>query len=939
MSSLETEKATGDDRTRDGYDAARDGVVSDGQHGYFYASYEVSEPGVVASASLFTVRERISATTVYNRCTVTFESLFHRIKPQSRDIGALMCIDGAGVGGRPFVSPIVAVQDMGAPTGQVILRDPIPNPVHSDLVTIIWPCFRNDWSDGNPCWTAEDTGRTDIGKSIRLSEGQTFRGGNAFSYRIRNYQAPVWGTIQSIPAPGTCLIAGPQARFGFSVTNGAGVEVDWGTNNSTALLAAANNAVRLGHGRLWFTGPANRTMFALDCHTPVNQSPSIYPEIQGLGGGLTTDSTNLFQNVSWVGNGPVSRVFSLGGALIYKRIVPTHGPRAPAVVRRVRGKASFPRLHDLIAHRANKATVVFWTASVNTPYPSGAGQPAGISGRNPILRHLQLANPTLKINAIDRAIGGGTVAEQNSGGPAHIFPYWYKDRTKSWSSYIDLVPVDGGEGHPDLIVGPGDGSNDIWGFDARECLALLRTKIASISRTNGLPPDVLMQNARPRAHISATHGAWVGSAAGFEYAATFLDTLSGVLGLSFLDYFHYGSAVLNGWSAKWNSMRMVAAPAAATQVVPDRPYDLRYQNVRDYCVWITIKADNAAAAWTTGEHAVGRLSFPLSIKPDNTLEIDTDSLTGNLRVRAWSFKRTMRDDLTLDTSTGVLSTAGRNTKIINDVTWFTDPQRSEFLLTFVQGMQATRDLEGLPVLISNGAFGARPFMTTFVEAVTPGCILLSDVPTYSRSEPQSGVFIYGGAIFDQLDADANLDIVIYRRNGQILMGKITGYTSLGQVTTTIVGTSLENESIEIEVGHLCVPITVTDFNVSGNPAPDPALIFSLSYNHVELACSTGPDGGVAANMPVPVWQGLVARAGGGGMSPKIFVRNTGPCHISAANLSIDTPAWFSTAISSLEMHGTGDAFFPEGGQQVHPSFRQLIVIDEPVLCAQDLSAA
>ena len=922
--------------------AGNGGVVVDGRHGYYHASYEAGG----ASLAIFSVEKTVTVANINGGAVLSWPATtFDTGQPTARDIGLPCHVPGAGAGGGDFVSPIVGMSN-DFHTVTVILRDPAQVLFSGRETKLTWPCFLSPaWREGNPAWTEADHRGGDAGKGIRISEGQSWRGGAGFAFPIRNHQCPVMGTISDVAAPDRVRLSIAYGSFGFSIAALPGVEVDWGTENSNRLLAAARACVNAGYTDLYFPGPTNGIVFATGCFTAVSpNSPESFSELNGAHndprqapvptGLLDTDSQHLWQNTRWIGDGIRSRIFSFGGAEIYKQIVPRDGPRRPPPRRMILGSKHLKRLNALIQDGAPSATVVTVSASIFTNYPTASGQPLQSDAIGVIRSWLQGSNAEITLNFVDRGIGGAPLTWMDGVADGH-YPYWYTDRALPWWTYCDPVQVNGETAHGDLFLLFGDGSNDIWQISAASMLSLRRRLVAAAVKNGDRPPDILMANCRSKSHIVANNGQWVSQAAGQEFASTLLETLAENLNIGFYDLFHPSMLSHDGWSPRHMTSRRVMPPPRMSSVTPNRPYDCRYQDVRDYSGWFTIGAANGAAAWIAGEASAGRIHFTLSPKPDNQFIVGTDFATGNLTVMATTFGRWMTDCLTLDPETGVLTAHGMGSRTVSDITWSMYDGGTLFHAGDDRVFAAPDT--GSAMLVSNGGHGGIPWVTQIVDVLEHGYVELSERLTARRSLRSGTTLRIGGALFCPKDADAGLDVVVFQDN-KVHQGKITGYESPTQARTSLAGVTLSDSPATMFAGHLSVPWTVTGLNVSNDPCPDPALIFSKRYNRVSLAYSTGPNGGVAANQPRPVWSGKMAMYGGG-FCPKVFVTNPGPCDISASAFAIDQKLLFSTDLTDLSFWGTGDGHDTEGGLGVHPTATQLAVLDELVASCQDWSAA
>lgn len=931
-------------------DATQYGVVVDGQNGRYFASYTAG----AATFSMFTLSASVTVTNVNGQANVAYPYTSNIVAPQPSDIGLNCHVPGAGAAGGDFVSPIVSYANT-ATVMTLTLRDPAPTTFASTTKQLTWPCFSSpSWSAGNPAWTSQVN---DVGKWIRISEGQVKGGGGTFSSPVHNYQAPVFGTIATITAPNAITLAFPSGAstfgftwpatvaFGFTIAGLAGVEVDWGTENSAALLAAATAASTAGIKDVYFPGPANGIVFALGFYTVPANNPVVYHEyVSSLPNSLIASAGNmtfrpLFQNNRLLSDGVRSRFFTCGGAEITKSISPLTATVRPVPRRKIKGSRHLTRLASLTA--GSSANVVAWSASIFGVNPSSSGQSLQGDAINSFMDALRNANSgRLTFNKVSRSIGGQWMTHLDSL-PTAFAASWYAVTTNPWFFYINPIPsVSGSNAAPDLVLLFEDGSNPRWQEHGPALLSVLK-KIASIAALNGHTPDVLMCNCRSGSHTGNVNAGatFVGGTPqsaldGQEYACTFLETMAESLGIGFFDLFQPSAILHDGWSPRHLTTRKVAAPAVSAAVAPLVPLDLRYQRVRDYSVWITITATSGANAFTTGGAAVGMLRFTLSPKMNNDFIIGTDNATGNLTVMATSFGRWMTDTVSLNSATGVLTCNAVGQRTVSGATWSAAGAGDNLNVTAGAVNFVASDY-GLPVLISTGGWQATPFLTAIADRLSSTIAILADGTTYNVGGNQTGNITIGGGLFIQKDADAQLDIVIFQGT-TVLSGKITGYTSQGVVTTTITGTTLTNAAASIFVGHLSVPWTVTGQNVSADANANPTIVFSKQYGKVDVGYITGPTPPNAINGGLDAWSGEVV-IWGGAFCPKVFVTNAGPCTLTPSNLRIDKKLMFTPAFTDMEFWGNATGDFDEGGGSVHPTSRQLTLLDDAVLSYQDLS--
>lgn len=105
-------------------------------------------------------------------------------------------------------------------------------------------------------------------------------------------------------------------------------------------------------------------------------------------------------------------------------------------------------------YNAKKPTVVVMGDSISTEGPNALAKADSMYSM--IVHEIQKQNPTLAINAINRAIGGQTWLNANTKPTG--FPAWYTDQSKDWLEYIK-------QDAPDLLI-LAFGMNDANGFNA-----------------------------------------------------------------------------------------------------------------------------------------------------------------------------------------------------------------------------------------------------------------------------------------------------------------------------------------------------------------------------------------------------------------------------------------------------------------------------------------
>lgn len=929
------------------------GVVADGQNGRFAGTYSAGQ----ATFSMFTLNASVSVANASGQAVVSYPATTSLPIPQARDIGTNLHVPGAGTAGGDFVSPIVGILT-STTTIAITLRDPAPTPFATVSTNLTWPCFSSPaWSAGNPAWTSAVN---DVGKWIRISEGQTWKAGGTFPAAVHQYQCPVFGTIASLSAPNACTITFPTGAsnigftwptglgFGFTVAGLAGVEVDWGTDNSAALLAAATAAQNLGIRDLYFPGSPAAIVFAFGFYTTDNAVPLVFNGVQATfpttliaapSAAASLTYRPLFYNNRFLSDGVRSRFFAYTGAEVQKSICPRNALNRPAPKRKIKASRHLPRLASM--NPGSTATVVAWSASIFAINPSGGGQSMTADPIQVFMEALRDANRgRLSFWKNSRAIGGQWMAALDGVPPAFPLGAWYANHGNPWFTYINPVPNQAGANvAPDLVLVYEDGSNPRW-FESIPALLSVLRKVAGITALNGHPPDVLLTNCRSgscmgnlNAGTSFNGGAWPSFNEGEEYAATLLETFAEVQGLGFFDTYHPSCLIHDGWSPRHLALQRVASPPLMSTVAPRVPYDLRYQRVRDYSFWLQITASSGANAFTTGAAAVGTLRFKLSPVVNNDFILGVDNATGNFAVMAATYGRWMSDTVSLNSATGVLTCNAVGQRTVSSVQYFFSPQG----LNIVSGATAFAQSDwNTALLISTAGLGGIPHVSAISEVYSGLFVDCADRPQYNAGGAggtQTGNFTIGGGIFVQKDADAQLDIVIFQGN-TVLTGKVTGYTSTGQVTTNITGTTLSNAAATIFVGHLSVPWTVTGQNIASEATANPQIVFSKSYNRIDVGYVAG--GGVSTGTLGDFWSGDVAIAGGA-FCPKVFVTAAGPCTLQASNVRIDRKQLFTPLLTDAEFWGHSASDYDDGGGGVHPTNRQCQLVDEYVLSYQDLS--
>jgi hypothetical protein len=856
------------------------GVRIDGRRGIYNVSLKQGSPSV----SLYTLHARVSLTG--RLLSWSGPNVGANFQPDH--VGFPIAITGAGNNGEDFITTIERYLD-----GQtVLLAGEVVTKLENLPARLTWPCFLPE----------------DVGKMVWLSEG-------AHPQAIKFYAVGALASqIARYESPSTVILADPITAPGGER---AGITVLWGTDNAEALRRAGEAAAEKNLRHLYFPGSG------LCCAFNLARSAVLSPLYPGGGGPpagsvIEGDLSGLFARTIWIGENVRSAFFDAAANPIKKAIVPAIGvPSAPRVTGVV-GQRHLPRFA-----RVANPVVLTWGDSMSEEVVQEP-QSAQISPVGPILRALQEANPSKRIEHVNRSIGGATFQWASRIPPRNVQPDWYSDPNASWESYCRSVPTSSGERTPDLVILAIGGGNDAWRLTLPSVLSVIN-KIRAWPKVDELPPDIIMLNCRVGAHTrDIFFGEYGWFQTGREFAAVALSNLCKGLGIGFLDYWRHSALVHDGYDPTRNVLINVP-DLDARPVNPASPYRFNYR-CRDYAARFLLE-DKAGTVLRRPED---KIAFSLSVRADNVAVLGVDE-AGALTVRVNSYGSASLAVVTVAAGSRSLRVTGEQAAECRY-----SGGRGNQILKIHSGAHFDESQIGKAILIPGGGYSGE-ILRTFILDVSHGDLLYLADALYDDVREHVAILCWGGALFSPIDADAKHDVVICGGGvqGRPLVSKVAEYVSPTEVMLSDPAeSSLDAALSDVFIGRTCVPTISTPVKL-----PDGGQrlgLIEVGIRGNQLYVGYKPD---QSARQVTAFRGLVERYGGD-FTPCLSTTVFGPLTVRALNCWVDEPLLWQPAATDLEFWGVADPqndYISGGNGTGHLGARQLALVDEPLMEAQDFT--
>ena len=864
------------------------GVKNDGRSGWFYATWT----NQTSALSIYALQ----ATVTVSGATVSWTGTDVGRNFQPSDVGKYLAVAGITWAGLSRVK-IARYISSNKVTTAVAADSTITAQANTKM---IWPAFM----------------AADAGLAIWIDRAATDNGGN-LTYLGRNL-APKITTIATVSDPFTITVAALLGTA-FYVTNQPGVadatptRIEWGTDNTSTLLACGPIAVQAGWRNLIF--PAGHYL-ALGM-APASGASDIPGSLETLG------------QLQWVGDGATGFFTDRNGAPIFKKIIPRDAGAPPAPMRGVNAAANFPRVKSV----ANPVVVSFGD-SMGTAEPDLIQQGLAQSPERARINALVDQNGAKSFTFVDRSIGGATFYWADS--IPTSFVDWYSNHSLTWESYAKIVNVGVGGATsnvtPDLVMLTQSGSNDGWTISPREIMSIIN-KIAAWPQTNSLPPDVMMVTGRPTGIIRNSGDAKFGDYAMFylmqEYTAMLIWSMAKKQGIGCLNYHDAAMLAIYGHSSFRRSLTRIPDHAARS-VTTTSPLQLA-ACCHDFKASLVLTGANGAAVWGSSQ----QVTIQLGARSDNIAVISTDG-SGYLTVQVNTWGITTKATVSIASGANALTVAAGSSSTPTDVFCggkglFGCDSNIATIGTTLYGSGTV----GSAVIQQGSGYSQVDggYFRSMISDYYPGGLGFTPDTAPTSSFVVGGTVTVGGMPFVPSDATAQVDIVV----GTNAPTKITAYTSVTAVTlrdnATVTYSAAANTPIF--VGRICVPKASTAVQAGTDTGANPTLEICLTGNLLEIGYKRAAD-----NQTVPVFRGTVERFGSI-FYPTISVTGAA-LTIQPTAVYIDEPVLFKPTLTPLEAWGIPESAlgFNEGGNgYVHNSFRQLVAVDFPLLNAQNLTAA
>lgn len=892
------------------------GAVDDGLNGYFFATWVAAGTAFSAYSSNVSVTVANTGPNGVGVLTVPGATSGNASSPLQSWAGKPIAIAGAGAAGGVLVAMVTSVYYIyGSPNVIAVqLSIPAPTPLTASVQQIMCPCFVSG-SDGTGLPSC-------VGKKLWIGSGGSVPQGGAGSSTVPGSQ------LQFTPT--TVLITGYTSPFqittsaipGVSQTAKAGTYIEWGTDNSPAVIAAGLAALAAGHDILYFSGQQQPNSMGRFClfdwetnsggATPADQTAGTVASALHW---YTSDASMFLTPMTQSQGNQSSDLFQQNQ--LYKAAVPWNaaGPPPPKVS--IDAAVHWPRLATL-----TQIVVLVVGDSWANGDPSGQGNAVW----GPFASNLVKRNPGKQFYFVNTGINGLT-----------------------WNGLLQTlaanatVTVDGlGTVVPDLVclfVTGGNDASAISRNDVMSCVNMVR----GWGNKNGYPPDICMQNGaalrsmeKPSANSDARE--IVG-----EYSGVFLRSLARVRNIALLDLGRHMALSMRGWSEDALATKLVP-PVASANAGPSVPYVVPYQ-CRDFFMAIQLGAGAASTFWST----VGTLSIALSPKPDNRLVISVDG-SNNLTVTAVTWGLTVPTTCTMANGSASLVTSGQVSVAVSGNVSPIAPAYSMGVGNNVLGMI------GQCYLAAGAYYGNEDYRSYIMGFINAGIAFGADgaVSAVTSGFAASAEW-YGGQMFTAQDATAQVDCIVAGAGAvahpltgaNSLVTTVSAYTNFQGATLAAVNSqgNLTASSQKVFVGSISVKPTYNKAVASGADAGAGAVItVRKSGTHVKVGYIAGgtalTDIRSAIQSNEQLWWEGEVECYGGPFVPKIYAGATAAVQVLYCQID-DREANYRKPVMTLrQAFGGFDANYtsnPFGGDTGHPSQIAISTMIDEVSAAQNLA--
>lgn len=847
--------------------------------------------------------------------------------PQPAWVGRPIAISGGGSAGGALVARVAGffldTANGGAAT--LVLNIAAPTPITASSQQVACPCFT----------TGLD------GSGMPSVVGKAFFGGRLGSAGgAAAANEPVVGKIfliASVANPFAVTLApyvgliGTYSALPESAGTAQPMRVEWGTDNTAAVLNAGNAALRGGLDSLIFLGRASVEstgrfgLFGWGYNNGPggpdrNYDAALNLQFNTVASCLNWRSVNA---ATFITSARPSNDVAFNDVESIKGAIPLLAPSAPPPKKGVSGSASLPRC-------STTDTVVVLVIGDSWANADPSGQGNGVWG--PFAQNFCSQNPGKTIHFVSGAtlgINGLT---------------WH-----SLSSTIGRMgctfDVDGlGSITPDLVCLFVTGGNDAGALLPNDLFSVVNT-VRGWPRKNGLPPDILLlTGAYPR--TTQLPGS------GFDYQQTqpefgsvFHRSVARTKGYGIIDIARHAAYALRGWCEDALPMKYVACPPAAT-VTAISPLLIPYL-CRDFFAVVVLgtPAQDGATVWSGGNIRVG-----LSVKPDNVLNLSADD-SGYLNVSAITWGKVVSTPLTLEARGTELTTSGQSSIETAGYSYLTISPPSYYAY-FGGGAGVPAGSTGLCFLAGGTSNNSSDYRSWIVSQNGNGFLTFCDA-NYQPSHKAPACLYVGGQMFTAQDATAEADVIVQGAGSTAhpltgansLATTVAGYSTAFSITLAAPNANAAlSGSYNVFVGRISVKPTYSQaVRVGADAGAQPALVIRKSGTRVKVSYVLGGRGWadprtVVQRHGLPVWEGE-AELFGGPFAPKIFADS--PTAMQVVQLMIDDRSadLRQPVMTMQQAFGmiSPDYGYAHGGDGGHPSQVFLNTIVKEVTVSEDLT--
>ena len=428
------------------------------------------------------------------------------------------------------------------------------------------------------------------------------------------------GTIATVVAGNQITVTGPVAPTFTTTASGQPCRVSWGTDNSSAYVAAQTDALLLGVKYLWHPRAANvgKTVYcAFKLGQRGNADNYFFTPYVSV--------DNALLGTAWLGDTSVTGVLTdISGRLMAKRIVPSRSPARLTPSRDIIGRLHLPRTG------VGTTVHVVEVGDSLTKYDPTAQSDAWFP-MNTFEGLLQIQNPKKTFsfqNIANIGVGWSEMVDPTSG-----------------LSWVIPGPISISCRRP-AITTSGAATR------SRSCSGI-NLALGSGNDGGGMAPDIILTTAALKADRASQAAAY--SHEGHMFTEILLRTMARNQNRGLVDLNWQSEQVLHGASnfhRELQELPQVLGWAFSTT----NPFMM---NTDCYSWSAQVKLTAASAVWT----AVGALHIRLSPMPGNSFIIDVDPVANMIRYEGRLWGRTVPTTVTTSgsTLTTVVGTASNGT--------------------------------------------------------------------------------------------------------------------------------------------------------------------------------------------------------------------------------------------------------------------------------------